>query len=231
MPRAYLETVTNIFKGNGSEIMPLVEAEDIRVGTGAVRLDEVLDSIRIRERAEANPIVIPDGSVYPAQLLTLPMPVVQSAEGDPSPQNVRPFVPRTGVTLYISPTDSASAEGARTIEYDWEEDVGNVYFASLNVLTGLLTVRPYYASYNGETLAGRWVSSMGVYNSTNPVPPPVGSEVVDTGGTIASYQLSPETVMLLKGENHLWTDADRVILEYFADTKLYIDKKIAEELA
>ena len=49
--------------------------------------------------------------------------------------------------------------------------------------------------------------------------------------TPITYQLSPQEVKTLKGQNHVWSDAGDVDLTYVADTKLYIDNKIAQAIA
>ena len=49
--------------------------------------------------------------------------------------------------------------------------------------------------------------------------------------TPVTYQLDPVTVNLLLGENNLWCNTGDVTVEYPADTKLYIDKKLAALVA
>lgn len=49
--------------------------------------------------------------------------------------------------------------------------------------------------------------------------------------TPLTYQLSPHELKTLKGQNHVWSDAGDVDLTYVADTKLYIDNKIAQAIA
>ncbi len=44
-----------------------------------------------------------------------------------------------------------------------------------------------------------------------------------------TYQLTPTEVALLQGQNNVWTDTGNTTVTYKADTKPYIDKKIAEE--
>ena len=46
--------------------------------------------------------------------------------------------------------------------------------------------------------------------------------------TPQTYQLTPTEVRTLLGVNNLWSDSGDVSVEYIADTKMYIDKKIAE---
>ena len=56
-------------------------------------------------------------------------------------------------------------------------------------------------------------------------------EVVYELATPLTYQLTPQEVKTLKGQNHVWCDAGDVDLTYVADTKLYIDNKIAQAIA
>ena len=46
-----------------------------------------------------------------------------------------------------------------------------------------------------------------------------------------TYQLTPTEVKTLLKNNNIWTDVGPVSVEYPADTKLYIDGKIAEAIA
>ena len=52
---------------------------------------------------------------------------------------------------------------------------------------------------------------------------PVGACVYELA-TPQTYQLDPTEVKTLLGENHLWADTGDVAVDYFADTKKYIDK-------
>ena len=49
--------------------------------------------------------------------------------------------------------------------------------------------------------------------------------------TPQTYQLTPAEVTTLLGQNNIWTDCGPVSVEYPADTKLYIDKKLAALVA
>ena len=70
--------------------------------------------------------------------------------------------------------------------------------------TGTVKARPYYASYNGETLVGPWVSSMDAYAPGTT--PTTGAQVVDMGGTETTITLSPGQVNALLGNNTVWVD-------------------------
>lgn len=65
-----------------------------------------------------------------------------------------------------------------------------------------------------------------VYNDTNTLPDNL--EVVYELANPQTYQLTPTQVALLLGQNNIRADTGNVqLVEYQADTKLYIDKKIA----
>lgn len=44
--------------------------------------------------------------------------------------------------------------------------------------------------------------------------------------TPTTYQLTPQQINTLSGVNNVWADSGDVTIEYYADTKLYIDKKL-----
>lgn len=70
--------------------------------------------------------------------------------------------------------------------------------------TGTVKARPYYASYNGETLVGPWVSSEDAYAPGTT--PTTGAQVVDMGGTETTISLTPGQVNALQGNNTVWVD-------------------------
>jgi hypothetical protein len=90
-----------------------------------------------------------------------------------------------------------------------------VYGGTLDVVSGELKVVPYYASYNGETLEGEWISDRDVYAvGTTPT---IGAQVVNIGATPTTYQLTPTQVKSLLGTNNVWADTgDIEELEYFS---------------
>lgn len=81
-----------------------------------------------------------------------------------------------------------------------------VYSGYVDVVTGVVKARPYFASYNGETLVGPWMSSMDKYVAG--ATPTVGAQVVDMGGAETTIQLTPQEVSSLLGENNMWSDAN-----------------------
>ena len=54
-----------------------------------------------------------------------------------------------------------------------------------------------------------------------------GQKLVYPLATPVTYQLTPTEVTTLLGTNNIWADCGDSTVEYRADTKLYIDKKIA----
>jgi hypothetical protein len=106
-------------------------------------------------------------------------------------------------------------------------EAGTIYGGTLDVVKGTLTVTSgYIASYNGETLPSTWISDRDVY--AEGVTPTIGAEVVYELATPTTYTLTPTEIRTLLGHNTLWADAGAVDVQYPADTKLYIDGKIAE---
>ena len=98
-----------------------------------------------------------------------------------------------------------------TIPISWSDTAGTVYGGTLTDNgdgTWTLTVRPYYASYNGETLVGPWVSSMDVY--AEGATPTTGAQVVDLGGAETVYTLTAESVRTLLGNNNIFADTGNI---------------------
>jgi hypothetical protein len=56
-------------------------------------------------------------------------------------------------------------------------------------------------------------------------------QIVDYFATPITYQLTPQEVHTLLGENNIWSDSGDISVEYPADTKMYINKKITEAIA
>ena len=119
------------------------------------------------------------------------------------------------------PTDYEPYSG-QTIPINWQTEAGTVYGGKLDVLTGVLTVYPYYASYNGETLTGRWISDRDVYAVG--ATPTIGAQVVNIGAEGTEIQLSPHEVKSLLGQNNIFADTGDSAVEYRADTKMYIER-------
>ena len=87
-----------------------------------------------------------------------------------------------------------------------------VYGGTLDVVSGELTVTwGYIASYNGETLTGRWLSSLDEY--AQGTTPTTGAQVVYELVTPQTYTLTPQQIDLLLGDNNVWSDG-RITIEY-----------------
>lgn len=97
-----------------------------------------------------------------------------------------------------------------------------VYGGTLDVVSGVLTSYPFYPSYNGETLNGRWICDRAVY--AEGTTPPTGSQVALISGTGTTYQLTPTEVKTLLGENNVWADSGDVEITYRRDINIVIDE-------
>lgn len=126
-----------------------------------------------------------------------------------------------------------------TVETDYEpysgdvynitfpSEAGTVYGGTLDVISGLLTVdRAIIASYNGEALTSEWISDRDVYVSG--ATPATGAQVVYKLADPITYQLTPQEVKTLLGQNYVFADTGDVDVTYQADTKLYVDNKFTE---
>lgn len=129
-------------------------------------------------------------------------------------------LPTTGSTADISAYFQLE-EGSTATPYEPYNGVNvsidlgqTVYGGTLNPLTGVLTAYPYYASYNGETLTGRWVSDRDKYVAGTT--PTIGAQVVDMSGTGTEIQLTPHQIRSLYGNNTIFADTGNVALEYWA---------------
>lgn len=142
--------------------------------------------------------------------------------------NICPITGRTGLSVYVSPTQDVA--DATTYAIDWTSEAGTVYGGTPDVVTGALSSEwANIASYNGETITEPWLSSMDEYAPG--ATPTTGAQVVYKLAPPITYQLTPQEVKTLKGQNHVWSNAGDVDLTYVADTKLYIDNKIAQAIA
>lgn len=158
------------------------------------------------------------------------MTVKGSTEQPYSPyKNICPITGSTGLSVYVSPTQDQ--QDATEYAEDWSSVAGTVYGGTINVVTGVLTVyKANIAAYNGETLVGPWLSSMDEYSAG--ATPTTGAQVVYTLSTPITYQLTAQEVKTILGQNYAWSsNGAGVSITYRADTKLYIDNKIAQAVA
>ena len=100
----------------------------------------------------------------------------------------------------------------------------------VDVTGGELVVdRAQIASYNGEALPSTWISDRDVYASGTT--PTIGAQVVYKLVEPIHYPLTPTEIKTLLGQNNVWADTGDAEVEYRADVKLYINKKIAEAIS
>ena len=95
---------------------------------------------------------------------------------------------------------------------------------------GTLTVtHGQITSYNGEALPGAWLSDRDMY--AEGTTPTAGAQVVYELAEPQAYRLSPTEITTLYGANNIWADCGSIQnAGYGADTRLYIDNKIAMAL-
>lgn len=109
-----------------------------------------------------------------------------------------------------------------TYAVNWEAEAGTVYGGTFDVVSGKLTVdRAYIASYDGEVLPSTWISDRDVY--ADGTTPTTGAQVVYKLAEPIEYQLAPQEIRTLIGENNIWSNDGDVSVEFPADTKTYID--------
>ena len=98
-----------------------------------------------------------------------------------------------------------------------------IYGGILNVLTGILTITDEnIASYAGESLPGEWISDRDIYTSGGT--PTTGAQVVYKLATPTTIQLTANQINLLFGKNNIYANTGNISIEYYADTKLYINE-------
>jgi len=133
------------------------------------------------------------------------------------------------LSIDVKPSEFESYVG-ETYPVTLPSAVGTFYGGTLNVYSdgsGTLTVdRAEIASYAGETLPGEWISDRDVYSAGTT--PTTGAQVVYKLATPTTYALSAvQVAIMLNGVNNVWTDAAGTLTaEYYANTSLYVDKKV-----
>lgn len=110
---------------------------------------------------------------------------------------------KTGLTVNHAQTQ---ADTPTTYSVIFTEQ-GTVYGGTVDIVTGALSITwGYIASYNGETLTGRWLSSMDVY--AEGTTPTTGAEVAYELASPITATLTPTEVQMLLGENYISNDVD-----------------------
>lgn len=91
---------------------------------------------------------------------------------------------------------------------------GTRYGGKLDVVNGIVTPAPYYASYNGEALTGEWISDRDKYEvGTTPT---IGAQVVNIGASGTPVSILPTAIKSLQGDNNFFADSGEIeLLQYF----------------
>lgn len=98
------------------------------------------------ETASGQSIVIQKGFSAPLKSCIITINPVQLGSGDPSPTNVRELSGWTGLSVYVSPTNSGGTE----YQISWSEQ-GIIYKGTMDITNGILTKTWY--SFFGKDIA------------------------------------------------------------------------------
>lgn len=102
------------------------------------------------DTATGAPANFPDGADgMPVADLKVNIDLAQAGSGTPSPANVRPITPWTGLTVYHSGADTTDPE---ELAVSWAADVGPVYAGELDVTGGVLSEAYYDASQDALSM-------------------------------------------------------------------------------
>ena len=113
-------------------------------------------------------------------------------------------------------------------ERSWEDELGTVYGATLELISGRLSVtHANIASYNGEEIAEPWLSSKEVYSAGRT--PSTGAQVVYPLAEPLVRSIEPAELCSEGGQNYFFCDTGNSEIVYRADTALYIQKKLAAQ--
>ena len=92
---------------------------------------------------------------------------------------------------------------------------GTRYGGEVDVVNGIVTPAPYYASYNGETLTGEWISDRDKYEVG--ATPTIGAQVVNIGASGTPVSILPTAIKSLRGVNNVYANTgDITDAEYFS---------------
>lgn len=170
---------------------------------------------------------------------------MQEGEGTPSADNIRPFGAWTEASVTISPVVEAKESVTRIVSLEQ-----NVYNGSIDMISGILNVKPYYESYNDEELVGEWISDRDEY--IEGTKPSIGAQVINIGSSGIDYHLTPQeinffnegsqfqsngrlTIRYLVSRLAEWTSIPQVPDEYnpyvwWKTQRTYLDGNIVESI-
>lgn len=119
--------------------------------------------------------------------------------------NVCPITGWSSVDLYVSKSKTEATT-------PYSVSLGRtVYGGSVDLVSGALVSRwANISSYNGQTLPGKWLSSMDAYSENST--PTIGAQVVYDTGIDTSYTVSGQTITTLAGLNYIRSDAGAVTI-------------------
>ena len=162
------------------------------------------------------PATVPAGSIFLRAPLWVP--------ANTTPQQL------TGFALQLERNDAVTEfepYTARTLSVTFPTSAGTVYGGYVDVVKGELVVTDgYISSYSGQSLPSTWISDRDAY--TAGTSPTTGAQVVYKLATPTTYTITPQQLNTLLGNNSIYCDTGNTEISYPADTKLYIDGKIAE---
>lgn len=133
--------------------------------------------------------------------------------------NIRPITGASSVAVTRTGENGANSQTVTVTLTDGSNPL-TVYGGTLDIITGSLIVTwGNIASYNGETLPGRWVSDRDVYAPG--ATPTTGAHVVYELATPVTYQITPAQLAALPGYNAVTSDTGNVSVMYLSDGSLY----------
>ena len=134
------------------------------------------------------------------------------------PYYMTPFTATSSVSFKIGPT--SNSEDATTYTFNVPAAAGDLYGLEFDPIKGKLwKVTEHIASYNGETLPGRWLSDRDLY--IEGTVPQTGAEVVYrlADEDIVEYNCTPMTIPLSEYENYFFINNGMFMeLSYYAAT-------------
>lgn len=123
------------------------------------------------------------------------------------------------ITPMILPTNEETSFTEYQSKTPIVDTFGRTIYGGSRSTDGTLTETwGYIASYNGETLTGRWVSSMDTY--VVGTTPTIGAEVAYELATPNTYTLDPIAINTYLGANNIFTDVGESSITYRRDIDL-----------
>ena len=121
-------------------------------------------------------------------------------------------------------TKTVYVEG-NTETVTWQTEAGTIYGGEIG--SKLKKTWDVIASYNGETLPGRWISDRDVY--AEGTTPTAGAQVAYELAEPVEYSVSLPAISTLYGLTFIFADCGEVDATYRADTMNYLNGQFAEK--